>query len=116
MAFHCGYLTGGHLGPEWWPQRAKIVLDLELDGRRLAAHVDQAWPSAWRDEPYYSQLKAFSAAAIQASNQVVVFVGRRAIVILPHTDVDLGEIAEDELISTFQGFDGRPSAAKNQRT
>jgi hypothetical protein len=93
-----------------------MVLDLEMGGRRLAINVDRDRPHAWRDEPYYSQLKAFSAAAMQASNQVVVFIGRRAIVILPHDDVDLGEIADDELIATFQGFDGRPAAAKNKRS
>src|SRR4051812_2580631 len=38
--FFCGYLTNPDLGDEWKPNRSKIVLVAELDGNRIAAHVD----------------------------------------------------------------------------
>jgi hypothetical protein len=35
-----------------------MVLHYGRPAKRLAAHVDPEFPSAWRSEPYYRQLKA----------------------------------------------------------
>ena len=47
------------IGEEWFPARCKMVLrnhPHESDG--LLVTVDPAFPTAWRREPYYSQLLA----------------------------------------------------------
>jgi hypothetical protein len=98
--FHCGFLTHPDLGEEWRPSASKIVLVAELDGRRLAAHIDKSRPAAWRSEPFYSKLKEWASVAAEDQRQVVVCVGARAIVILPDRDIDLGIIGPDELIVT----------------
>jgi hypothetical protein len=52
----------------------------------------------WRREPYYSQLKQWSRRAVEAREQIVVFIKRRVIVILPNKDVDFGDLQLGEQI------------------
>ena len=66
--------------------------------QRLAVHVDPAFPNAWREEPYYGMLKRFSRDAVDAEGQVVVYLKKRVIVILPDRDVELGELASGDRI------------------
>jgi hypothetical protein len=73
-------------------------LALEGDGQRIAAHVYPSFPGAWRRSPYYQELKQWSGIAARAQTQVSVWIGRHAIVIVPDDDIDLGFIAEDELV------------------
>lgn len=98
--FNCGYLTLAALGEEWKPSKCKIILTAENDGKRVLALVDPARPDAWRREPFYGQLKEWAEAAIPHGGQVVVRIGRRAIVVLPDRDVDLGPVGPDEAILT----------------
>ncbi len=98
--FLCGYLTVEGLGEDWKPAKSKIIMAAELDGQRMTAVVDPARPDAWRRAPYFDQLKAWAEAAVPYNGQVVVRVGERYWVILPDRVVDLGEVAEDEVIVT----------------
>jgi hypothetical protein len=98
--FMCGYLTNPSLTAAWKPSRAKFVLAYEESSRRVVIHVDTGRPDAWRREPYYGQFKTWAQKAIRERGQVVVMVGRRAIMIFPDRDVDLGEVADDEVILT----------------
>lgn len=98
--FYCGFLTVPDLSEEWRPSKSKIVLVSELDGVRIAAHVDPARPDAWRKEPFYSKLKEWAIAAAASQCQVVICIGKRTIVVLPDREVDLGIIEDDELIVT----------------
>src|SRR5207237_5354674 len=59
---------------------------------------DPARPDAWRRQPYYASLQAWAARTLAKRGQVVVRVGNRSIAILPDHAVDLGMVAEDELI------------------
>jgi hypothetical protein len=79
-----------------------MVVAAELDGGRIAIHVDPGRSEAWRREPYYSELKEWASLAAETMTQVVVSIGRRAIVILPDRDVDLGVVADDERIISSQ--------------
>jgi hypothetical protein len=66
-SFHCTWLIDPKLGAEWRPSTAKMVLQYDHPARRLAVHVDPEFPSAWRSEPYYRQLKAWTCAAIDSA-------------------------------------------------
>lgn len=101
-SFYCGYLTVEGLGPEWWPAKSKIVLVSELGGKRIAAHMDPARPDAWRNEPFYSQLKRWAQDGVITHDQVVAYVGNRVTVIFPDEDVSLGPVAANERIVTRQ--------------
>ena len=98
--FHCGWLTVEALGDEWQPAKSKIIMTAELGGQRMTAIVDPKRSDAWRQAPYYDQLKAWATAAVEHNGQIVVRVGERYWVILPERDVDLGRIADDEVIVT----------------
>lgn len=81
--------------------KRKIVLAAELeDSKRLAVYVDQGRPGAWRDEPFFSTLKEYAIQFAPIRAQVVVYIGQRAIVILPDREVDLGIVGDDKLIVT----------------
>ena len=90
--FFCGWLVGPNLASEWRPLVCKMVLFFDKSGTRLAVHVDPQHPGAWRREPYYGELKRWSSEAIAAQQQIVVFIRRRAIAVLPDRDVDLGDL------------------------
>jgi len=90
--FYCGWLVGPNLGPEWQPLICRMILFFETNGNRLAVHVDPNHPQTWRQEPYYRQLKDWSREAVAAQQQIVVYIKRRAIVILPDKEVDVGEL------------------------
>lgn len=104
--FYCGYLTWPETDERWFPASSKMVIVSELDGGRIAIHVDPTRPTAWRVEPYYSTIKGWAYCAAPDMVQVVVCIGNRAIVILPEEDVDLGPIAPDERIITGEIRDG----------
>ncbi len=88
------------MGEHWIPSKSKMVVVSELDGSRSAIHVDKSRPNAWREEPFYSEIKEWSAIAAESMHQIVVCIGNRAIVIFPDRDDDLGPVAEDERIVT----------------
>ena len=89
-SFHCLWMTAGWLGPEWKPDRAKMVLSIDPGTRFLFVQVDPGQAGAWRREPYYGQLKRWAAASAAERRHVVVFVNKSATVVLPDRDVPLG--------------------------
>ena len=101
--FFCLWFYQPGLGPEWKPDKAKFILRLELNGGRLAVHVDPKAAGAWRRNPYYPVLKRWAADALREQKQVSLWTGQQCVVILPDRDIDLGLIAADEVIvSTTQ--------------
>jgi hypothetical protein len=100
--FYCGYLTWPMTDDHWVPARCKMVIVSELDGNRVAIHVDPGRPNAWREQPYYDEIKQWAVFAARDALQVVVCIGKRAIVILPDHDEDLGLVADDERIITLE--------------
>jgi hypothetical protein len=101
-SFHCGYLKWPMAGEHWFPARSKMVIVSELGGNRVAIHVDPGRPTAWRQSPYYEEIRQWAILAAERTQQVVVLVGRRAIVVLPDREVDLGLVEDDEHIITFE--------------
>ena len=107
-SFRCGWLVDEKLGEEWRPSRSRIMLVSEAGSNRIAAHVDPARPDAWRRAPFHGVLRGWARAAARVRGQIVVYVGRRATVVLPDRDVDLGVLEDDEVIATreFSGPTG----------
>jgi hypothetical protein len=75
------------------------------NGKQIAVQVDPQRPDAWRQETYYSQLKAWARWAVANGNKVVVVVGvgSRAYVVFPDRDVDLGVVSEGDNIPPMSG-------------
>jgi hypothetical protein len=98
--FFCGYLVQPDLPEEWKPSRSHIVVTSEAARSSISFHVDADHPDAWRREPFYAHIKQQAEWAAPHHGQVLVFVGKRAIMIFPDRDVDLGNVGDDELIVT----------------
>lgn len=96
----CMWLTNSELGPEWYPQKSKIVLSPEHEGNRLTIYVDPAVPNRWREEPYYSQIKHWGRTGFEQQFQVLIYIGYRVIAVLPNKEVDLGICNPDDHIMT----------------
>jgi hypothetical protein len=90
--FNCLWLKDESFPDEFRPQRSKIVFTVEHDGGRLSAYVDASFPAAWREKRVYALLKRWSAFQAQRNGQMLVFIGTKAIAILPDRDVELGDV------------------------
>lgn len=89
--------------PDYWhPRLCHIVLTFDWTRNRLNAYVDPVAAEAWLEGPHYSDLKQWAARMAAHRGQVVVKIGPRAVVILPDHHVDLGVVAEDEVIVTAE--------------
>lgn len=100
--FYCEWMISKGLGPEWKPERSKFALFRTNDGRRLTAHVDPGYPSAWRQSPYYENLKHWAREAAKRSpdmHVVDVMVGEHSTVVLPDREVEVGIVSPDELVT-----------------
>ncbi len=99
---YCEWMISKGLGPEWRPKQAKFTLFKTNGGRRLTAHVDPGFPSAWRRSPYYENFKAWAVQAAQKTPEmdlVDVMIGEHVIVVLPDREVGVGIVAADELVT-----------------
>ena len=96
--YDCLWRAGTFLGPEWKPDRARFVLTVDPATQFLLIQVDPALPTAWRKEPYYSQIRKWAVTGLGNGRQVVVFNNRAATVILPDKDVPLGTIEPGDRI------------------
>ena len=96
--YFCTYLLDDQLGEHWKPSKAKMVLSFQQHPNRITVHVDPGRKDAWRKEPYYSQIKAWAAAAVPHGGQVNVWQGHDVIAVLPDGEKNLGPVRRDQLI------------------
>jgi|KBSMisStaDraftv2_1062788.scaffolds.fasta_scaffold238266_2 hypothetical protein len=96
--FVCAWLQTPSLDDRWKPQACKFVVSVENNGMSLKVAVDPARPDAWRKEPFYSYFKSWIRKSAAHGAELVVLAGRRATVVLPDRDVDLGICGEDERV------------------
>jgi len=86
--FFCAWLTSPALGPDWRPNKCKMLVRHE--GNLVAIHVDPSDPAAWRREPYFQDIKTLATRAVDANQQVAVYIKSRVIVIFPNKEIDVG--------------------------
>jgi len=108
-AFECLYLLADGLGDAWRPDKARFVVWSGREGRRLIVDVDPANPGAWRQAPYYAQIKAWADRRHPEAFEVTVRVAGRLTIVFPEADIDLGA---EQPLSIESGYDGanRPFA------
>ena len=97
-AFFCLWMTQTWLGPEWKPDRAKMVLTVDPVTNFLFVQVDPGAPNVWRSQPYYAQIKQWASGAVARGRQVIVFHNKLATVVLPDRDVALGALGPSDRI------------------
>ena len=101
--FFCHYLFDPKLGDAWKPAKSKLLLVLGADGRRLTIFVDPKRPRAWREEPFYSQIKAWALMGLAEGAQVIVDIKSRLTLVLPDREIDFGKVqANEEIVTTLE--------------
>jgi hypothetical protein len=106
----CNWILEPALGPRVAAADQQMILYYENEGRRLCVRVDPGYANAWRREPYYSQLKECARRIAEAHKQVVVYIRKKAIVILPDNDVDIGDLDVGDQI--WVGAQNTPAGKK----
>ena len=106
--FFCHYRLDTAVPEAWKPSRSSMAIRSDPTGIAIVVYVDPDHPDVWRNEPYYSDLKAWSRNRIAAGRQVHVRTQGRTIVILPDRDVDLGVVGTRVIVAqkkfTMSGF------------
>jgi hypothetical protein len=92
--FLCDWLQAEALGPEWKPEKSKIVLVSRY--HRIVAYVDPSTPTAWRKSPYLERLTALMQVGLPQSRLVYVSVSERYTLLLPDRFEELGHLGEDD--------------------
>jgi hypothetical protein len=114
-AFNCLWLQDAKLGPEWKPERSKLVLVATPSGKDLVICCDPGFPAAWRSQPYYSQILDFARAAVSSGSSVMVSSLTGTILVTPDGEFFLGHFAaNDRIVQEKQG--NRVVGAYVQRT
>lgn len=96
--FNCGFLTDANIGEHWYPAKSKMVISLAGPRNRMMVYVDPDRPRAWRQEPYYSDLKRWARAALAKGGQVLVAQGLDTIVVTPDGEKSIGQVRDDQHI------------------
>ena len=87
--FQCYWSISEVLGDEWRPDRSKMVIWSNIEGR-IMVDVDPSHPAAWRREPFYGQLKAWSDRDRPMPLEVLIRIKERMLVLFPEGEIDLG--------------------------
>lgn len=91
-SFECVWLMDPEMPHRFRPDQAKVMLDQDADGRWLVARCDPANPQAWRRNPMYAALKGRATDTWGTGQIVLAVAGRRAWLITPREDMDLGDV------------------------
>jgi hypothetical protein len=95
--FYCRWMEDPRLGPEWKPNKSKIVL-AHLAEHQLSVYVDPGAVGAWRKEPYLSGLMAMAKIGL-GNNAILKIIDQgRVFVLLPNRIVELGAMGPDDTI------------------
>lgn len=94
--YACGWLMSGTVGEEWYPLKSHMVLSLAPFNGILTCSVtvDPHFPDAWREEPYYGQLKRMASAGLRVKNVKEIMLvearcGGRVWLLLDNADIEI---------------------------
>jgi hypothetical protein len=92
--FSCDWLRIEALGPEWKPEKSKIVMTNR--GSKIIAYVDPSAPGQWRKSPFYERLMALMRQGLAEGRLVYVAVSERYTLLLPDREEVLGHLDEKD--------------------
>jgi hypothetical protein len=105
-SYQCLWTTDDSLGEEWKPERSGFILHRDVSGIGLWINVDLDHVGAWRNEPYYSQIKIWSEMIRYGTGIVAVSEGDRRFVIFPEQDLPVSPGSTGAAITA--GYRRRP--------
>ena len=105
-SFQCMWTVAAALDEKWRPDNAGFVI--AANDMHVYVDVDPDKQDAWRRQPYYSQLKAWSNRNRPRFLTVVVRTPTESIVVFPETEITLGPPREGvEIRSGYQMQNGK---------
>ena len=81
--FVCLWLRDESLGPDWKPEKSKMVLAHEEATGHMLVYLDPSTPRAWQRAPYMKRLTALMQAGLPLGRLVFIMTGERTGVLLP---------------------------------
>ena len=81
--FSCLWLLDEQLGEEWKPEKSKLVIVPDNDGRATRVYVDASSPEAWKREPYHRSLLDFMHKGMPEGRLLFINVGDKHGLLLP---------------------------------
>jgi len=97
--FQCLWTFAAPLDDRWRPDRCGFVMRPGL-ANEVVIDVDPGSPDAWRQEPFYGQIKAWSHRRQPPHRMVIVRSRDRLAVVFPEGEVDLGPERMNEPIES----------------
>jgi hypothetical protein len=95
-SFMCLWLLSPELGPEWRPDRSKLVLMTDDTGERMIIKCDPGFPRAWRKEPYYSRIGQMAEKASLNGSAVIILAGHDMTVLARGQELHVGIVREED--------------------
>lgn len=105
--WNCFWLIEPNLGPQWRPDRCKMVLLADGRTRRMFVRCDPGFPQAWRKEPYHAQIRQWASRAGPAGGEVFIGVGHDITVLANGREFHLGAASEQDGFATEYDASGR---------
>jgi len=90
IEFNCLWRTEASIGPDWKPDRSKMVVTISPVNGYINVQVDGSAPQAWRKQPHYGQLHQWARNNLQKGIYVLVFINDNATLIMPDQEILLG--------------------------
>ena len=98
--FKCLWLKHDDMSGLWRPDNAGFVMRLEAGGRNVIIDVDPDRPDAWKAEPYYSQIKAWSEIMPRNEGLVLCYAPEGLYVVTPMEDLLLRAPKKGDVLET----------------
>ncbi len=98
--FKCLWLRHDEMSGLWRPDTAGFVIRLENGGSTVILDVDPDRPAAWKQEPYYSQIKQWSEILPRGEGKVLVYAPDGLYVVSPMEDLRLPAPKKGETLET----------------
>jgi hypothetical protein len=94
--FGCKWLLDPKIDDIWYPRRSKMVLHAVINEFGtppvlMKVLIDRAYPTAWRQEPYYSQIKQMALFGLSNNAfhlRIIVPGTEKEVLILPDRDIE----------------------------
>ena len=105
--YQCAWTISPHLPDSWRPDRAGFLAHRSADN---ALHIfnDDATPNAWRQEPFYSQIKSWSyRTGTPDDTQIIVHSQGKMSVVFPEGAIEVGPESNDPIYSGYEAVNGR---------
>jgi hypothetical protein len=93
-SFFCQWMYDATLGPEWKPDVARFVMNIQ-DGKALMVAVDPGHRNAWKREPYHRHFRQMALKLFDKNIMIIVGDGINKILVTPEDDIVISKQHEN---------------------